>query len=487
VLEPRRRAGRAQTILVLLALGITAVLIWQFVSFQDALGRLPRGWTVAGASVAGQKPQDVVLRLRPVLSQTVTLHYRAETLTLAPQDVDLTLDVTATLQALNAARADVATGSEGFLYYLSQRVPPPRNIAIAATLSEVKLRAFLSSVAEKYDTPPTSPAPLIEELRFVAGQPGSELDISASVPLIASALQSASRREVNLVVNTVAPVPPSLALLHDLLEAYLKRNFRGQAGVFVKDLQTGEEIGVNEAAAFSGLGLLKLPIMTETYRRVSSGSNTTTLHLITQSATGEGDNAAANTLLQLIGDSDAFAGADRVNSSLRYLGLVNTFIAVPYDQNIRPPAIVTRANSRLDLNTNPDARMQTTPEDTGLLLEMIYQCAHGGGALIIAFPKAFSPDECTGLLDLLSQATLTDPNDNSPMFIRAGLPAGVQAANKWSWDKETRANAAVVFAPNGNFVLVIFMQQVNWGDWQLATPVMADVTRAAYSYFTLPR
>jgi hypothetical protein len=60
-------------------------------------------------------------------------------------------------------------------------------------------------------------------------------------------------------------------------------------------------------------------------------------------------------------------------------------------------------------------------------------------------------------------------------------------ANKWGWDNETRANAGIVFTSNGDFVLVILLRQANWGDWQKASPTMADVTKATYNYFALPR
>ena len=70
---------------------------------------------------------------------------------------------------------------------------------------------------------------------------------------------------------------------------------------------------------------------------------------------------------------------------------------------------------------------------------------------------------------------------------RAGLPAGTRVANKWGFDQEVRANAGIVFTSNGDFVLVIFLRRTNWGDWQQASPTMADITVAAYNYFMLPR
>jgi beta-lactamase class A len=487
VIERRRDTSRAQSIFVLLIIAIVVYLVWQFVAFQAALGRMPSGWTVAGGPATGLKPQQVIVNLRVVYSQTVTLRYRSETLTLAPQEVDFKLDEAATLQAMNDARTQVGTGARGYLYYLAQRKPPPHEIPAVTAFSEEKLRAFLTRVSERYDLAPTSPSPLIEEMRFVAGQPGTELDISASVPPIAAALRSVAQRDASLVVKTIPPVPPRLKLLRDLLETYLNRRFNGQAGVFIKDLQTGEEIGLNEGVAFSGLSLLKLPILTETYRRTSSLPDEPTLRLISQAATNESSNLAANTLLQSIGEGDAYTGADRLNASLRYLGLVNTFIAIPYDQNVTPPAVVTRANSRSDIFTSPDPRMQTTAEDMGLLLEMIYLCSRGGGTLMLAYPNAMTSQKCSQLLDLLGQAVLTDPNGSAPMFIRAGLPAGTRVANKWGFDKEVRANAGVVFTTNGDFVLVIFLRRTNWGDWQQASPPMADITVATYNYFMLPR
>jgi hypothetical protein len=122
----------------------------------------------------------------------------------------------------------------------------------------------------------------------------------------------------------------------------------------------------------------------------------------------------------------------------------------------------------------------------GLWFEMTYLCARRGGTFLLAYPNAMTQDKCRQLLDLLSQAVLTDPNSGAPMFIRAGLPAGTRVANKWGIDRQVRANAGVVFTSNGDFVLVIFLRQTNSGDWQQASSPMGDITVAAYNYFCCP-
>ncbi len=104
-----------------------------------------------------------------------------------------------------------------------------------------------------------------------------------------------------------------------------------------------------------------------------------------------------------------------------------------------------------------------------------------------AYANAMTTAKCSRLIELLSQGALTDPNGGAPMFIRAGLPAGTRLAHKWSWDREMRADAGIVFTPGGDFAVAIFLRQPNWGDWQLASPLMADIARATYNYFSLPR
>src|SRR4030042_1930395 len=117
VIDNRKRTSRAQAIFVLLVIAVIAFIVWQFTSFRYVLARMPRGWTVAGASASEQTPQEVILNLQEAFSQTVTLRYRSETLTLSPDEVDFSLNEPATLQALNDARVQVAGGTQGFLHY----------------------------------------------------------------------------------------------------------------------------------------------------------------------------------------------------------------------------------------------------------------------------------------------------------------------------------------------------------------------------------
>jgi hypothetical protein len=171
---------------------------------------------------------------------------------------------------------------------------------------------------------------------------------------------------------------------------------------------------------------------------------------------------------------------------MHFLGLVNTFMATPYDQkDVTPPAVVTPANSRTDVWANPDPFMQSTPDDIGVLLEMIYQCSKGGGALMVAYPGSFTPDECQQMLDIMKQNVITDA-EGIPTLVRGGLPDGTPLAHKHGWDFDTRVDASIAFTPGGDFVLVVYLNTPQaWVEWDVANGVMVDIARAAYNYFNL--
>ncbi len=163
---------------------------------------------------------------------------------------------------------------------------------------------------------------------------------------------------------------------------------------------------------------------------------------------------------------------------MRRIGLVNTFMATPYDEDRPPPHIVTPANSRRDVNTEPDPYMQTTPLDMGLLLEMIYQGARGGGTLIAAYPGQITPEECQAMLELMKSNRIGS-------LIEKGLPEGTPLAHKHGWIGDTHADAGIVFSPGGDYVLVVFLYQQGWLQWERSAPLIASISHVTYNYFNM--
>ncbi|HZY44246.1 MAG TPA: serine hydrolase [Anaerolineae bacterium] len=471
--QTRRRSRTLRT------LGILAVIvyvIWQFISFQLSLTQLPATWRIADESFK-DLPIDVALQQVSIdLQQPIALQYFTNTITLQPGSIDFALDADQTALTIHALRSQNALID--FMRRLIFQPPAPRDVAITASYSTEKVRAALAEFGSQLDQPAQPAKFQIDPANAIAhGQDGYQLNIIQSMKPIDAALKSATQREVTLVIEHQLAPPPSI----DQLQQYIKDRiapFPANASVFIKALQTGQEIDLNPNVAYSGLGVMKIAIMVETFRKLDDAPDVTTTLRLTTSIVAE-NNFSANSLVQLIGDNDLNRGVDIVSASLHNLGLANTFMLAAYGYTSTLPTLITPANSITTTHADPDPYMQTTASDTGLLLEAIYQCHRNGGMLMVVYPDKFTSNECDQILNILKQ---TDPN--APSALRGGLLAGTSIAHKIGANADTRADASIVFSPGGDFVLVVFFNTPNQPlEWSAVNPIMADVARTAYQFF----
>jgi beta-lactamase class A len=451
------------------------LFVWQVIGYRSSQRVLPPGMTVAGMDVGGEEVDQALADLETALAQEIVVTYQEETLRLPPASVGFRFDPEATRAAIDQALAE-RRGFGGFIAHVLRRPRESPALPAVTVHSTDALDAFLSDVAEEYDRPPRPPVPLLSQLSFRPGQSGYQLDMDASRQQLTDALRSAVDHEVALVVQVEDAPPPRMVQLETML-TNLVEDFDGIPSIFVKDLQTGEELGINPDVAYAGMSVLKIALMVETYRTLD-GALTVTQTTLLSYTIAESENHTANQLLADIGGGDADQGALTLTASMVRLGLVNTFMASPYDDEILSYSIVTPANARTDLNTEPDPHMQTTAQDAGLLLEMIYQCSQGGGALMIAYPESFAPEECREMLTLLTANRIDS-------LIEVGVPPGTPVAHKQGLIPDTHADAAIVFSPGGDFVLTIFLYHPTWLDWDVSNPLMADIATATYNYYNL--
>ncbi len=471
----RRYRRRDWSLPIVILIGVLLALLgWQWLRFRADLRVLPPNVSIAGMDASGMTVEQVLAALEGAYAQPLQLTYQGQPVILAPEAVAFQFDREETRKALEAVR-EGRKNLSSFLAYLLRRPTPPVEVMPAARYSSERLEAFLARVAQQYDRPPQEPVPLPEALTFRAGRAGYELDREASRLRVEAALKSAMSREVELVVRTGEAPPLQMRHLEEMLKALLA-GFDGIPNVFIKDLQTGEELEINPDVAYAGMSVLKIAVMMEVYRVLDEPPAPEQTRLLTETMTLSG-NFTANLLLRdVIGGGDAYQGVENLTASMRYLGLINTFMAAPYDETAPPPAIVTPANSRTDLNTNPDPYMQTTAREVGLMLEMIYQCSRGGGALMVAYPGVFTPQECQQMLEMMAQ-------DKTESMIEAGLPPGTMFARKHGWIGDTHADAAIVFSPGGDFILVVYLYRPQWLEWDVSNPLVQRIATATYNYF----
>ncbi len=482
MIERKKQRSYGGCLIFFTILALVGFLFWRWTKFKQWRTRLPAGMTLAGVPVEGTTREEALQRLLGAYNGPLTLHYQDRQASLAPQNVNFQIDVEATTANMEA-ELDEYAGIQGFLKYVLGQRPGPVTVPVEASYSSQALRDFLGDVARQYDRAAKPPVPQPSTGEYAPGEPGYQLDIEASIPSVEAALLSTTQREATLKVQVTDPPPPDFELLGQIIDNELA-TFPGIASVFAKDLQTGAEININGNVAYAGMSIIKIGIMLETYRILDEPPNPEITKNLTETMTLSG-NFSANLLLRRIGQGDAYQGVETFTASMRRLGLENTFMATPYDEEVVPPTIVTAANSRTDLNTQPDPYMQTTPADMGLLLEMIYQCSQGGGVLQLVYPGDFDPRECQAMIDHMLGNQLSG-EENVPVLIAAGLPEGISVAHKHGWVADTRADAALVFTPGGDYVLVIYLYNPGWVDWDQTNSIMTRISQLVYAFFNPP-
>ena len=467
--------------ILLLVVGLL-FLGYQAFLYSLVQDHLPAGTTVAGVDVGGMSRDAAVAEIHNHYLAPITLHHLEEQVEINPQDVGFNLDVEAMLDQAEAARGEQPFW-EGFLEFLVKSSLEPTEIRLIAGHDQAALRAQLENVATLLDRPATAPQLLLGAGSYEPGESGYVTDVEASLPTAEMALYQydPADREVDLTIQMRDAVNLNIEVLRTQLERTLADDAAGLVGsVFIMDLQTGEEISINGDVALSGLSILKIPIFVEAYRTLDGQPNEYVQGLFYDTAV-RSSNWGANLLLHVIAGADnTYEGAAQLTESMHEMGLVNTFMAIPYDAiavSTRPNTYTTPANSAPGLISSPDPARQTTAEDIGTLLSMVYYCAQGSGGLLAVYPDQITSEECQAIIDLMEQNVEGN-------LIRIGVPEDVSVSHKHGWDGLTYGDAGIVQSPGGDYVIVIYVHQTGgWLPSEVSFPILWELSRLTYNYF----
>ena len=480
---------RPLLLLLLIVLIIAGILLGpSALAFYQSQGPLPGGVTLGGMRPPeGETLEDVARNLHETFQQPVAVYYDTQRIILRPGDIDFEVDV-------NAMVADAVPYGEGigfwrpFLGDVFERPVAPVDIPLKVTFDEQKLAAWLDTVAQEHDTV-ARPAygvalapgtPFTSTFMFQAGQPGLELETNLSAQRVLNALSSPTDRQANLVLVEVPPPAPSIKELEKLLVARSDR-FPGYVSLFIRQVGSDEEAVIDPDIAFAGMSVLKIPMAMELYRTQLDGTPDIEASKLLSDTFALSSNFAANLMLRLIGGGgvgDEWQGAIKMTETLQGLGLQNTFMASPYDTDRQSRIYTTPANSDKTWDTEPDSQRQTTAKDIGLVLEWIVQCSQGGGTLLAAFPDQLTPDECQQILDFIAL-------DRNGILLETGVPPETRFAHKHGFVNSTHGDVGVFWGPAGPYIVSLFIYKPGWMEWETSSSMMADVSKAAWDYFTL--
>lgn len=480
---------------IALALIIAGVIltIFQLAIYSRLRSTFTTGTTIGGVDVSNLSPDEAATRITQAYAIPIEMHYGEDIIQAKPAALGFSLDLAGMMAAADQARTSSPFWS-GFIDYLFNRLPNAQAIPLRSKIDLVVLKAFLTNeIAARYDQDATAFVPVPGTVNFETGTPGRKLDIDKSADLVSNALKEPSPRIVNLVTVQTGSLRPSLITLKVLLQQIVDAaGFTGQVEIYMIDLQTGNELQVAYQAgeqltpeiAFSADSTIKIPIMVEAYRRLSEPISSEYAKLI-EDMIIRSDNTAPDKLMSSL--MDTTLGPLEVTKTMKALGLKNTFLAgMFYNGAPLLQRISTTANSRTDVNTDPDPYNQTTPVDIGLLLNDIYECAqNGGGSFTAAFPGEITQNECKSMISYLTQ-------NHIGVLIEAGVPEGTKVAHKHGWAIDpvdglmhTVGDAALVYTPGGNYILTIFIHNDAQIIWDAANRMYADLSSAVYNYFNL--
>lgn len=469
-------------LLVLALLLGLAYLAYQAFLYQQQRRFLPLGTSIGEVDVGNLTPDEAKERVIAAYAQPVAVYHGEAMVQINPPDVGFTLDIDAMMAAAEQSRTQQDFW-EGFAGYLLQRPLNPSTIELIASHDPTLVEAVITSIATYLDKPMAPPQIDPTTLTFREGESGIATDVENGVAQIEAALYRLDNRVANLTVTSVTSPEPGLDLLQSYLENKLA-TFPGGGSFYILDLETGEEVAVNADQAMSGMSMMKIAIVLETYRAVDTNLSLDQTKLVSETLVFSG-NYSANLLLDVVaGQDNAYLGSDILTQSMRQLGLENTFIATPYEEPARADrqTYITPANSDFENRITLDPAMQTTARDMGTLLAMIYYCASGKGALLAVYPDQLTPGECQELLHYLSM-------NMEGYILRPGVPPCTPVAHKHGWiDGDvgfngTHGDAAIITTPGRDYVVVTYVYTEGWLDWTVSFPFMADVSRAVYNYY----
>lgn len=469
------------------------VSVFELVIYSRLRASFSPGAEIAGISVAGLNQEQAAARISQAYSIPVELHYSDAVIQVKPAMLGFQLDLTTMMAAADQARISLPFWT-GFFNYLFNQLPETTAVPLDANIDETALRNYLTNeIAARYDEPPTAYVPIAGSVNFEPGTPGKVLDIDRAVDLVSAALKSPSARVVNLTYTQVNSARPSLDNLRVMLKQIIDvSGFDGVSEVYMRDLQTQQELqfayqngeNLQPDIAFSAESIIKIPIMVGIFRRIGEPTSADITSLL-ERMIERSENTAPDELMKTVIDPNF--GPIGITDDMKTLGLDNTFLAgMFYNGAPLLRAYKTPANTRSDINTQPDTYSQTAPSDMGMLLDDIYQCAdNGGGTFAAVFPGEISQNECKSMLTYLTRNTIG-------VLIEAGVPEGTQVAHKHGWAIDpadglmhTIGDAAIVYSPNGNYILVVFLSNDNQVVFDDANKIIADISSAVYNYFNI--
>ena len=446
------------------------------------------GTKIGGVSVSGLDISTARNKLEALYESPVILKIDQTEIQLYPGDFGVHVDFNAMLEEAAASCSSLTTWQRFWKILWNQPIEGFKSVELIFNIDEELMQNFIKSeLADRYNVSAIEPESVPDSTEFKTGLPGKTIDQKKLIVDLRQAFISPISRVVTAQFTETAVSKPDLAMIEGKLKDLIRLSeFGGVIAISLQPLPGEDSINfavqnnndIDPNIAFTAASTMKIPIMVSTFWRenlplpeiVEGWLN----HMIILS-----ENAPADRLMENI---DPVRGPLIVTEDMQLLGLENTFIAGYF--YLGSPLLKlyqTPANSRTDINLDPDLYNQTTAQESGKLLSDIYTCSRSGNGLLVdKSDGSISMQECQMMIDILSQNQIG-------ALIEAGLPEGTQIAHKHGWSEEqdgllhTVSDAAIVFGPEKDFVFTIFVYSPNQLLFDEANFLIAKLAQAAFN------
>jgi len=287
-----------------------------------------------------------------------------------------------------------------------------------------------------------------------------------------------------LLILSVMISPPKNTLTNpEQLKKHINAELAKQKGTFAvafKNLQTGEEILINEKVNFHAASTMKTPVLIEAYKQSAAGKFKITDPILVQ-----------NEFKSIVDESPFSLNAGDDSDSLLYtkVGTKLPIYDLLYLMIIKSSNLAT--NIIIDLvgaqNVNKTMR-EMGADDIQVLRGVEDNKAYQKGMnnTTTAYDQML-------IFNAMAQGKTVDKKSSDAMInilldqafndkIPAQLPKNVKVAHKTGWIKGINHDAGIIFLPDGRkYVLVLLSKEMT--DDKAGVATMANVSKMVYDYF----
>lgn len=261
----------------------------------------------------------------------------------------------------------------------------------------------------------------------------------------------------------------------------VERSGAETAGIYFKDLSTGDSLLVDADAPVHAASMMKVPVMVQVFRDVEAGTLGLDDSLVI-TATFRSIVDGSFYELSVPDDSDTTLYR-RVGERVSVRELMDRMITV--SSNLATNMLIERVGADRTQRTMRDLGAASIAVLRGVEDAKAYEAglnntttARDLGTIFsaIADNRAASAASCRAMVEILARQEF---NEGIP----AGLPPGTRVAHKTGWITGIRHDGGIVYLPDGGaYVLVVLTRGIE--DVDAADRLIAAVSRIAYRRVT---